>query len=335
MNDDDETETLPPTNRLALIKRKLRRLGFMLGVLVIFWVISTQVLPRLMLPKQPVSAPAAQQVEAQEKSQTIEEKIEALGSKLEENEGPVTQTAPEELAQTVVDVPVAVASEVAVAPAPDTTQSELVLSREIHDERLAQLEATIKEQQAAVETLKTQLASAEAKSAEKLTVIASIGQIKEALARGESFVLPLGQLSLVARTREELLPLLETLAPYSNQGLPTLSELQNEFNKSAKTALGSDVQANVLSRVFSKLISIRKVGEATGTDDESIIARAEVRLERGEIDACLQELSTLNAQNAIAFSAWVQTASQRQKALRSLSALEQMIAHSTPVTSHD
>jgi|GEM_PF-5736471 len=199
-------------------------------------------------------------------------------------------------------------------------------------ERDVQTEEQIKNQQAVIEGLKGQLEELQAHGARKLTAITAFGFMKEALLRGEPFTASLQQLDQQVQDAGTK-ALLTQFAPYAEKGVPTLPALKTEFNAALTKSL-SDIQKDSgFSLNLQSLIRIRKVGEQQkGTDDESVLARAEAKLERGEVAASLQEIATLSPPAADAFSTWKKNAENFVQARRLTDALQMSIVQDKAAT---
>jgi hypothetical protein len=70
------------------------------------------------------------------------------------------------------------------------------------------------------------------------------------------------------------------------------------------------------------LIRIRKEGEPTGDDDESVIARIEAKLKKGDVANALKESEGLSSLASGFFAAWKDTATHYVSLHEALYALE-------------
>ena len=104
----------------------------------------------------------------------------------------------------------------------------------------------------------------------------------------------------------------------------------------------SDVAPGWAGRTYAfvmSLVMIRPLGEREGLDAPSRVARAQMRLEEGDLDAAVKELGELEDAAAKAAAPWLSDARARlaaEQALAQLSAtlMQQLneAATSTPVT---
>lgn len=98
------------------------------------------------------------------------------------------------------------------------------------------------------------------------------------------------------------------LAPLAATGLPPAADIAARFSRLAPQIIASLPRAEAgqglvdqLSASMRSLVTIRPVGEVDGTDPAARVARAEVRVSRGDLSAALRELEPLpEAARAIA-----------------------------------
>ena len=94
-------------------------------------------------------------------------------------------------------------------------------------------------------------------------------------------------------------PSLAAIEPFALKGLPTTGTLIATFGSAADTAIDTERIANGEGRWarlwanFMSLISSRAVGETAGASTESRLARAELRMKSGDLDAAVKELSAI------------------------------------------
>lgn len=196
------------------------------------------------------------------------------------------------------------------------------------EERIARLEAMPHEgnaDAARLTSLETQMADMQQrlqKNAQALTATNLFHRMKEAITRGDAFRDEWDLLSALATDNPAIEAPLSALAPYADTGVPTLETLKTEFALAVPAALADETPTSV-SSVMQSLIRIRKVGEAQkGSDDESVIARAEAMLERGGVVPALKELAALSPKASGRFAAWKEQAQSYATARKSLEALQ-------------
>lgn len=161
---------------------------------------------------------------------------------------------------------------------------------------LSGIETRLAAQAAALDSLKKTAQT----SGKQISMLAAFNQMKEVVENGTAFREPWERLHAMARDRNDVLDLLTTLSPYLDSGASTLPNLQKEFATTLEKALPKNH--------LQSLVRIRKTGEAQGADDEAILARAEARLQKGDIAGALKELNALSPPAADAFAAWAKEA---------------------------
>lgn len=107
------------------------------------------------------------------------------------------------------------------------------------------------------------------------------------------------------------------LAPIALRGVPTQRTLNERFADMAAKALAAEKAGHAttwLGRLwanFSNLIVIRRVGETAGQDSESILARAGVRLDKGDLAGALTEMKALKGAARASATPWLNDAKSR------------------------
>ncbi|MCE2927457.1 MAG: hypothetical protein LW823_07450 [Rickettsiales bacterium] len=320
MNHSDDIENPKPRpSPMAGIKRAI----FALGILVIVLFVFGQIIPRLFLEPEPASPPVVQDSESesrlmaqQQSLQALEDRVNQLEAKLKTYEEllsapkaePETTAsyAPDEAMkawQASIEAKLALLEE--TKPAPATALDE---------PRLAALEARVNNQQESFATIQMQ-------ADEKITLTIALTQLRETLLRGDSFAAPLNTVASLSASRSDITPLIESLRTHANQGLTTPEESKAQFEPLIRRALERSGNDSLADNVRS-LVSIRKVGEPEGSSDEAILARAETKLSRGDMQGSLDELKDLSVNTANVFAAWIANAQAYQSAASSLRALE-------------
>jgi hypothetical protein len=287
MPDELPADTPPPNYAL---QTTLRKLGFTLGVLLAAWLLVTQAAPYYFFPK--ASAPVVNQTPSAppvpDETPPSEDRLAQLDARIESLENKLKLL--EE------------STPIQAAPADQT--------------RMETLEATIA-------GLKEQVA-AQSHLAGDLTAVTAFSQLKDAIARGDGFALPLERLEDAFADVPEKRALFAPLAPFAETGLPTLAVLQKSFEKTIPALLYKEEPGSVFS-----LIRIRKVGEQQqGASDEAVIARAEAKLKSGNVGNCLKELEALSPAAAADAETWMKNAADYLAAQEALQAIERALIDS-------
>lgn len=117
------------------------------------------------------------------------------------------------------------------------------------------------------------------------------------------------------------------IAPVAARGIPTAGTLIATFGNAAdqamdaeRTAAGEGIWGH-LSANFMSLISSRAIGEAVGNSTESRLARAELRLKSGDLNAAVKELIAIKGAARAPLTPWLSQANARVKLEATLAAL--------------
>lgn len=206
---------------------------------------------------------------------------------------------------------------------------------EVTRSRLEALDGRIEGAAGRIEALEARLrdaldevAAARARVGEETVIALAAGQVREAFRTGRPYSDELDGLRRLAGQDEAIGAVLERLEQQAEAGVPTLAALQASYAEAAQRAVTaeraegaeSEWQAMLWERV-SDLVSVRSVGEPEGNDAEAILARAERRLEGGDVAAALTELDALQGAPAEAMSEWRARAETRLEAEAALSEL--------------
>lgn len=121
--------------------------------------------------------------------------------------------------------------------------------------------------------------------------------------------------------------LVAQLAPFAEDGVPTLAMLQADFPSVARRvarAAQTPEELTAWGRVWTWLgqfISFRRTGDTDGESAAAKLARAEQRLSEGDLDAALDEMNALPPSTHEAAAEWVARAEARVTLDRVITAL--------------
>ncbi|HEY3814435.1 MAG TPA: mitofilin family membrane protein [Caulobacteraceae bacterium] len=120
---------------------------------------------------------------------------------------------------------------------------------------------------------------------------------------------------------ERLMPdssLVAGLRPLAETGAPTRAALAAEFPdvaaRAARAAHAPKPNASFLARAFAAfgaLITVRRVDDFTGNSPDSVLTRAERRIDDGDIEGALDQLRTLPPAALAATADWRERAQRR------------------------
>lgn len=207
-------------------------------------------------------------------------------------------------------------------PSPLQAEDERIRALE---EKIARLEAA---QGSAVSSLEnkidTQNSELRNETSALLSALIIFGQMKDALKNGEPYDTQLEQLKKFTGNEPEAEDTIATLAENAATGLATPAKLMERFDPLAKQVMES-LDKNTWLSTLRKFITIRKIGEQAGDDDEAILARAEVKLAQGEVNGALKEIGQLTQGSQEIFAPWAQDAQNWLAANSSLSKLQLLL----------
>ena len=229
------------------------------------------------------------------------------------------------------------------APAPDTRLTERIASLEsslaTFNRRLETAQATAQQSPAAqaaidglskrIETLEQSVKSAQARVEDKIAqntgadaaarqALAAV-VLRDAVARGAPFAPELNALKSLGADAQAV----ARLEPFAASGVPAPQGLAQELSAllpSMKAASDTDATRpggflDKLEANASRLVRIRKVGEADGTDPAAVLARIEAHLARNDIAAADKELAALPEKIRSPAEPWRRKVAARQGAM--------------------
>lgn len=204
----------------------------------------------------------------------------------------------------------------------DTVKKQLVERNESVKNATQAWDEKLQAHEKLMDGLKAQLEELQSNGAHQVTAITEFSIMKEAASHGEPFESEHRQMVALIHDPAQS-ALLALLQPFAHSGIPTFTMLQNQFEKLMQNAFAPASKGNSFASNLKSLIRIRKEGEhQQGLDDESVLARAEAKLQRGEIAAALKEMQSLSPPTADVFSQWMRDAKNTIEARNSLDALQ-------------
>jgi hypothetical protein len=114
--------------------------------------------------------------------------------------------------------------------------------------------------------------------------------------------------------------LLAALEPFARSGVPAAATLARQFSALAPAlqAAGAPPPEGVLGRLqlnAEKLVRIRRVDEAPGSDATAVVARSEAKASRGDLAGAVAELAELAPNARAPAEAWIKSAQARIAAI--------------------
>ncbi|TQV79731.1 COG4223 family protein [Denitrobaculum tricleocarpae] len=152
-------------------------------------------------------------------------------------------------------------------------------------------------------------------------------QLREALSGSGAFETELALVDGLAAEDAELKAALAPLSERAASGVAALPGLRVSFDQMAGSVVAAarggeedDWIAKTVRKV-SEAVTIRPVGLVEGDDAGAVLARAEVKLEAGDLAGAVAELDALSGSAAEGAAAWRQEAEARLEAQKALSLL--------------
>jgi uroporphyrinogen-III synthase len=156
-----------------------------------------------------------------------------------------------------------------------------------------------------------------------IALLMAVSQWREALLAGHPFALEL-QTTKALAARVDVTVDDSAFADAATRGVPTLADLQRQFSPAAAAAMRASAVPDgtsawyrrILDRVLS-IVTVRRLdGDAAGMNTAAVLARAENRLNAGDLAAAVAEMENLTGAAAIAAQAWQTQAKARVAAER-------------------
>jgi uroporphyrinogen-III synthase len=147
---------------------------------------------------------------------------------------------------------------------------------------------------------------------------------------GEPYAAELATVETLAAGKTELAEPLVALRSHAMEGVATLDELRAELSRLAPAILLAARDASDggvldgLADDLSLLLGGRPVGDVEGDSVDARVARAELRLEEGDLAAARAELQALEGAPAGAAQPWIARAEARQAALAATAEVQQL-----------
>jgi hypothetical protein len=181
--------------------------------------------------------------------------------------------------------------------------------------RLAAVEGAEK----AIETELAKRAGAESRDRSgRFAVVAAA--LNVAVERGEPFTAELAAVKSLAADSK----LLASLEPFAASGVPSTAVLARELSALMPSLLAAagppPRDGNFLEKLQAnaeKLVRIRPLEEAAGSDPAAILARIEIKASKGDLAGVLAELASLSPAARAPAGAWIEKAQGRAAAVES------------------
>ncbi len=323
MSDETEEEQ---SHVGSFLNDLVRRFAYVFGLFFVVWMLLAKNIPSLFspLPSKPIAERVTQEPVVPAPATRIPAKVEdikpAAATEIkEEPKAPVATTETgganvqnkpleEQLAQLTSEL--------------STVKKQLEERDEGTKKQSQSIEDKLAEQDKLIDALKEQIEQLQSSSTHQVSAVTAFSIMKQSALRGEAFENEFKQIQELIRDPAQN-ALLSLIRPFADTGIPTPAALQIQFDKTVSGALAPSSKDNTLAASLQSLIRIRKEGEQQqGQDDESVVARAEAKIQRGEIASVLKEMQALSPPMADKFAAWTKNARNTIAGYNALDALQ-------------
>jgi uroporphyrinogen-III synthase len=158
------------------------------------------------------------------------------------------------------------------------------------------------------------------KDLEAAAALLLLNEFRSRVSSGRPFEDDLTVIRRLAKDDPDLEKAMIRLAPLAKKGVLTREGLQKEFKTVAGDIViaklkGEDVsvQKKILERL-SHLVKVRRVDQIEGQEVDAVVARAQILLDKGDVDGAVKELKTLQGASAEAAGPFLQEAQNSQDA---------------------
>jgi len=160
----------------------------------------------------------------------------------------------------------------------------------------------------------------------RIATALGLRELERALNESGPYAVPLEALVKIIDSPSD--PAVASLRQYAAAGVPARPQLLARFDMAAAAIVRADAASGSVpgwaGRAYgfvTSLVMIRPLGEREGVDAPSRVARAQLRLEEGDLDAAIRELSELEGAAAQAAEPWLRDARERQAVEQALAQL--------------
>jgi hypothetical protein len=200
-------------------------------------------------------------------------------------------------------------------------------------------DAATDETRAVIEALQVRLSAVEARKvgtagSESLSLVVAL--LAQRAVAGRSFRVELSRLearlpTLSETEWQEAAALIERLRPQARSGVATQQAIRLAFPPlivEALTSPGRYGEESAWRKIWAEisgLIVIRRTGEVEGEDLEARLARAELRLQGGDLYGAVAEVGAIEDAARVPLEGWLADARQRLEVIETVIALELLI----------
>jgi len=165
--------------------------------------------------------------------------------------------------------------------------------------------------------------------ANRILLSLQLANLKRTVERGGAYAKELAEVKRVAPKELDL----TALDANADKGLPTATELAAEFKDLTWSLLNAGAtpaeDGSLIGQLWQgarSVVQVRKTGNVAGDGPDAIVARTEARLQAGDLDGALHEISQLKGDARKAADPWIAKLTARQSLDQGLAALDASLA---------
>lgn len=148
-------------------------------------------------------------------------------------------------------------------------------------------------------------------------MLMALNQFRDSVGRNAPFAQDIAVMRNMVKDDPELVAALDKLTPYAESGVMDKDTLKREFKGLAGdiaqakfTGEDLSVKERAMARL-NNLVSVRKTGDVEGDDTDAIVARAQYKLDHGDVEGALAELEKLQGEPKKVAEPWIKDARGR------------------------
>ena len=178
----------------------------------------------------------------------------------------------------------------------------------------ASLNAALTEARKSDPTLDKILGSVDAKDVGAAALLLALNEYRNNVNSGQPFQSDLTVLRKIAGNDPEMQAALTRLAPYAESGVLSRDRLQKEFAGTAMDIAmakynGQDVSAqDAFKKRIAALVKVRKIDDIKGNGVDETVARAQLKINQGDIKGAIQDLQSLDGASGQAAQPFIKQA---------------------------
>lgn len=168
---------------------------------------------------------------------------------------------------------------------------------------------------------------------QSIRILSAFHRLSDKVIGGKPFTTELTSFESIAGPDESAFAPLTTLAPYADSGIPTFATLLVTFDQAVEGANAADAIPPATASFWERfqfnlahLVTIRRIDDSTaGNSPDAIVSRAQLHLEREEVEAAAAEIKSLPDNVRSNFVAWLDDAQMVIEAPSLINQIEEQV----------